>query len=60
MDYSLDQFRMRERKEQELKTLQFQAKGGEDMYKRIDKVFNKKLLEYQKWKEDNKMTGLNF
>lgn len=60
MEHSIKTYKQRDQKERELNALQMQLDLCDEEKIRRKKVFDKKLTQYQEWKKNEKINGINF
>jgi len=60
MEHDLATYRRRDGWERELDMAKNTAKSAEQYAVKATKAFEKKLKEYQVWKEENKINGINY
>jgi hypothetical protein len=60
MDHPVELYVRRDAKEKEIDILYAQDKAASELQARSMKTLNKKLAEYQKWKEENKINGIRY
>ena len=60
MEHGLDTYRRRDGWERELDMAKSTAKSAEQYGVKATKAFEKKLKEYQVWKEEKKINGIHY